>query len=851
MIITDTQVTGQDYLNRMPDHFQTDKAKQKPNYVKWLVDYYANQGYQQYWINRKTFVKNYDLLKGIIDIKDFYQEDSRYKSFIDNIIQQEELPAYIKHYPIINPPINTMIGELTKRPDNHRVRAFDSYSQNEELSFKTDVLQNYILQEAYAKIIQKLQLQGQDISKIDPNDLQQMSYDSVKEQLTDYTSEGEIWGNATVEALKAELRLKDKTQDMFRDLLTSNHEFGHIYEDNSKRGFNFETVNPKNFFRIGGKDEKYLDRCSVVGIVRVMEMTEILERFQNLDTDEIQHLIDQTKEENNPNKLVTRAPNIWSDDSGWGSVTYDIRDAEREIVRVDAGPDYDTWRKDLRFSDVYDTYGPNNRNYFTVVEFYVWSKKKIGKLDYLDQQGNEQSILVDESYKVGSPNELNIEWGWVNQLYKGIKIGSDIYRYEPFTLLESFPIIGVTHEVKNTESVSLVDLMKPFQVLYNICMNQLYELLGKEIGVIHQASLRYIPTPKDGDEQDTLDIWIEEAKKSGVVFLDDRPENTRGGAANPPLSRVDLTRSQEMETRYQLAAQLKLECWELVGFNRQRLGSIAASETAQGTQTALSQSYAQTEPWFQQHEYVLDKIYQSLLDAAQYIESNKEVTTLSYLNNQGTAAFIKMTGDSLKPLDLHLVSVSRPQDNLIMQEMRQLAQPLIQNGASMYDVSTLFTSNSIREYQKVMKSIEDKAEKLQQQQLAQQQQQQQQEAQQFQAQQQLQEQARQEEIQNDNYNKQLDRQNRIQVATISSIGGGKVTPQEVTGNENIYQNTTLNLQAKTLQNKQDVELQKIALKDREILSKIELQNKNIELQKSNKEADIKIAKIQLSNGRSK
>jgi hypothetical protein len=137
---------------------------------------------------------------------------------------------------------------------------------------------------------------------------------------------------------------------------------------------------------------------------------------------------------------------------------------------------------------------------YVVVRAYWISKKKIGKLIYTDEMGNEQSTLVDENYKSGTiPTQISLEWGWINQWYQGTKIGPDIYHIKPYKLLSYCPIIGITYEVKNTESKSLVDLMKPFQVIYNVCMNQLYKLLEKEVGKVQLMSIRHIPIPKDGD----------------------------------------------------------------------------------------------------------------------------------------------------------------------------------------------------------------------------------------------------------------------------------------------------------------------------------------------------------------
>jgi hypothetical protein len=151
-----------------------------------------------------------------------------------------------------------------------------------------------------------------------------------------------------------------------------------------------------------------------------------------------------------------------------------------------------------------------------------------------------------------------LEWGWINEWYQGTKIGPDIYHIKPFKLLNYCPIIGTTYEVKNTEAKSLVDLMKPFQVLYNVCMNQLYKLLEKEVGKVQLMSLRHVPIPKDGDAQDALDIWEMEARNRGVVFIDDSPENLKAPSSFNQFTSLDLTRTQEIQARYTLAQQLKI-----------------------------------------------------------------------------------------------------------------------------------------------------------------------------------------------------------------------------------------------------------------------------------------------------
>ena len=172
------------YLNIFPDQFKTDKEKQDESWVKNTMDYFANKAYAEYVKSRDTFVKNYDLIKGILRREDFYVEPE-VRSFTDVLTSDLELPAYVKHYSIMTTPINELVGEISKRPDAFRVKAFDDDSKAEELEFKTEMLNNYIISQAKMKIQQKAMAEGQEI---EDEELTQMTLDEVKDELDSYTS---------------------------------------------------------------------------------------------------------------------------------------------------------------------------------------------------------------------------------------------------------------------------------------------------------------------------------------------------------------------------------------------------------------------------------------------------------------------------------------------------------------------------------------------------------------------------------------------------------------------------------------------------------------------------------------
>ena len=838
------------YLNIFPDQFKTEKEKQDESWIKNTMDYFANKAYAEYIKNRDTFVKNYDLVKGILRMEDFYQEP-QVKSFTDMLTSDLQLPAYVKHYSIMTTPINELVGEISKRPDTFRVKAFDDDSKAEELQYKTQILQEYVINQAKGKIIESLAAQGQDIEEIDPEELNQLTMQDVQDQLDDYTSVAEKWANHVLTCQKAEFNLKEKSEDAFRDMLISAREFYHIYEDNSKLGFNIEVANPKNTWFLSTPDRKYISDPTgraqgayAAGTVQVMELSEIIESVPDLSKDEIDHLRSSLQDYG---LINVRESNLGNPEANPGidSVTYDTYDPAvlqtRMIIESEMKENNDGLKDFLGLTSNVSSFGYK----YVVIRAYWLSKRKIGKLIYEDELGNEQSMLVDETYKSGTiPTQQSLEWGWINQWYQGIKIGPDIYHIKPYKLLNYCPIIGLIHEVKNTEARSLVDLMKPFQVLYNVCMNQLYKLLEKEVGKVYLTSIRHVPIPKDGDAQDALDVWEMEARNRGVVFIDDSPENLKSPSSFNQFRDIDLTRTQEIQSRYNLAMQLKTECWELIGMSRQRMGSISASESATGTNTAIQQSYSQTEPLFVAHEYVMGQLYQAIIDAALYVEAKKPQSTLSYITNTGESAFVQVNGSELRFRDLKVFLTNRPEDQQMFNEIRGLSQAVIQNGGSLYDIIELYSTKSMRQMKKVFKTLKERQEQMQDQQMQLQQQQQQQQAEQAQMQLQQAAQMAQEKQANDDYQRELDRLSKEKIAIIQATGFGRVPGEDVDQNTvpDVLEMSKLSQEQERAAKDYQLKLAEINSKNKQASDKMAVEMEKLKVARENQANDLAVAK---------
>jgi len=367
-----------EYFTSFPDQFKSEKEKKSSTWIKHTMDYFRTRAYGAYIKNKKTFVKNYELMNGIIRAEDFYDEDSELKSFVDDLTRDVDLPSYVKHYSILTTPINGLVGEMSKRPNTYRVKAFDDDSLSEELKFKTEILQQYIIAKAKEDILRKSASQGMELSS---EDIEAMALETVKDQLDSYTSTAEKWANRVLTAMEVEFNLKEKGEETFRDLSISAREYFLIDEDGSRLGFDIQVVNPKNVWYLTTPDKKYTSDVSerargayAAGTIEVMELSEIIESFPQLTKEEIDHL--RQKSEYDGMLLLGRSNLDGKATTGIDSIKYNTYDPlveqTRAILESEISEDTDDYRDFLGLSPNISSFG----NKFIVVRGYWISKKK-------------------------------------------------------------------------------------------------------------------------------------------------------------------------------------------------------------------------------------------------------------------------------------------------------------------------------------------------------------------------------------------------------------------------------------------------------------------------------------------
>jgi hypothetical protein len=243
------------------------------------------------------------------------------------------------------------------------------------------------------------------------------------------------------------------------------------------------------------------------------------------------------------------------------------------------------------------------------------------------------------------------------------------------------------------------------------------------------------------------------------------------------------------------------------------------------------------------HEYVLGQLYQAIVDAALYVESSKPQSTLSYITSEGESAFVQVNGSDLKFRDLKVFLTNRPDDTQMYNELRQLAQPLMQNGGSLYDVIELYSTKSIREMKKTFKDLRDKVDAEKQQAMQLQQQQTEQQGKIAQAQIAQAQQMKDQDLAHQDYQNELDRINKKEIALINAESkSGPLSDLDMNNTPDVLELNRLATEQSKAARDYEVKLAQINSQNSQAAQKLEIEREKLKVARENQANDLAVAK---------
>jgi hypothetical protein len=253
-----------------------------------------------------------------------------------------------------------------------------------------------------------------------------------------------------------------------------------------------------------------------------------------------------------------------------------------------------------------------------------------------------------------------------------------------------------------------------------------------------------------------------------MLPLDTSITNTENALNFQHFQKLDLSQTERLMSRIQLANHFKQQAYEVIGVTPQRMGQQIAQMTATGVEQAAASSYAQTEMFFVQHcDYLMPRVHQMRTDLAQFYHSTKPSSRLSYITTADEKVNFEINGTELLMRDLNIFCSTTANHRAVLEQLKQMAMQNNTTGASIYDLGKIVQSDSIAELNSALKSSEQKQQQQKQEEM---QQQQQMQEQQLQKQQEIEKM----KIDATAAEKEKDRQTEVLIAEIRAAGYGSM-----------------------------------------------------------------------------
>lgn len=750
----------------------------------------------------------YDLYNSIYNEKDL--------KYVTNPFKQDDgFPAMAQDYNIIKPYVDQLLGEETKRPFNFHPQRTSDIAASELQEKAKEMLMDYIQATIASKLSPEQAARYEQA--LATGEIQ--TPEAIAKYLQkDYKDIAETEAYHALQFLKRKLNLTHEFYKGWKDALIGGEEIYYVGVINGDPYV--ERVNPMYFDYEHSLDLEFIDDAAWCRRKMIMSATEIYDRFYDKMSErqlnELLELIDQRPGAgNNPEIRKT-------------SIDY-------ESIKL---------HKINSFTD-----NPFDVDHITVYHCCWKSFKKIGFVTLLNPEtGEAEEFQVDEDYKV-TGTEQSVEWDWIIEVWEGYRIGDDMYigiqpiEYQHISAdnpnSQKLPYTGVVYNNTNSKPRSLVSMMKPLQYMYIVVWYRLELALSRDKGKVAVMDITQIPKSMNID----VNKWMHYLSALGVAFINPYDEGwdipgREGGKPSQfnQLSSWDLTMSNVIAEYIQLMQKIEDMVAKLTGITPQRQGQIAASELVSNANTAVNMSYHITEPWFWNHNQVKRRVLTMLLNTSKAAwKDNKRY--LNYILDDATRAFVQLS-DNFFYEDMDIFVDDSTKNQQYIDQLKQLLQPAMQNGASLLDIAEIITLDNMSMIKNRLEEIEQKRmEQMQQQQQAEQQAQQQMAEQQNQL--------KEEElmlkkaeldlekykVDQDRYKAEQDNATKITVAQINSYRGAENMDQDMNGIPDPIEIGKQALEQQKINS--DIATKQLELnnKRREIEQKREAENKKIQLEK--------------------
>ena len=648
---------------------------------------------------------NYDLYDGKINKDDFRYLYNPYG--VEN-----EQPVDFTHKDIVSKRVKTIEGLEMARPFGYRVTAVNEEATTRAEQEETERIREYVNAQIMNKIHavaeenarqkmeqMQMRLQQAQASGASPEELQAMQQEmqqaqsqmqqEMEQQVEAMTPDevkkymrrerqdpAVVLATHILNYIKEKQDVDRKFKEAWRDMAIA--PFCCVWVGEMNREPVMEVVDPRGFRYKASNNSSYIEDGMWASYERYMTPSEIAAEYGDELSDEDYESLTST------------------DTDAWGDAVW---------VDSEFQPAYD---RRLHTSGI------------RVMHAEWKDVKKIKFLKYIDANGEEQETVVGSDYRFDRANgDIEVDERWIVTRYEGTRISDHIYvrmrevpnQWRDLTSLSDRDRCKLSYKGVDMR-VSLVDRMKPYQMLYDIFMYRIEMLAAADKG----KSIVLDNSVKPSNFTMEQFLYYLDTLKIGFV-----EKNTNEGDRAVPFNvgevvkEIDRSMSSDIQKYQQMLEWIDMKCGESVGMMPQLLGQIQQNEAVNNAQGAVNNSVNTLEHYFYYFNIFKKNVLLGLIECAKSVFMKYRPKVLTYVLDDMDMEMVRPDYDLLDESSYGITLTNNTQYNSILEMVKNLCQPAMQNQAiDLSDVIRVMKADNLTDAQELLEVSEERKRRQQQ-----------------------------------------------------------------------------------------------------------------------------------------
>ena len=656
-----------------------------PNSKKSQEEWYA--ACCDFIISRGLSIRNKDELEVKYDIVNGKIPDSFYDKILNpyNATQDKykRFPATMRNYDFMKGIIRRYIGEYIKNPHDFIVSANNPeviLARNGKLKQELSIL---VQQQIAAKINEAYQQfvnEGNNPKQFNPEQVVDIE-NFIKEFNENYIDEISMQGQELLNVIR------DLTEDTllyvraYFDFIT----FGECYTYTDIVGKNIvkRVISPRDAFPIN-TDNMFREDDDMFACRRKLSYQQIMDEFGEHITPKQKDFLNKYYGNRTPDTRLTY--NTY--ESYFPEVCKKFSDKDRNLFRSQSNMMID-----------------NNTGLYDVWHVVWRGFERIAIVTYINESGFIDTRIETDDYKLQKElGDISIEYKYKPQVYECVRIGTRseaIYPYKARAIAYDrngkLPYNGINELLQGFGKFSIVEIVTPFQVFYNIVAYH------REI-VIAKNKLNILMLAKSllgKNSEDTIYKMIAD----GVLYIDDTEDS--GMLRSQQVRYLQSNLGDYIAQLTALLADIKESANQQVDMTAQRYGEIANSAGKSVTQEAINRGSMGSVII----EYIMDCMRER--DYARDLDYSKlawiDGLDTSFRDSNNNLKYISLNVDNHVYADYVIKCKNSSKEQEKLDALKQFAFNASQNGDPMMAVAAIEGDN-VASISKLIKKFQEQKE---------------------------------------------------------------------------------------------------------------------------------------------